>query len=101
MTSERLLESILHPSKEIGPRYVPWHVLTVSGQVLTGLKLDKSGVGNSLRFQGADGMVFDVPLTEIETQDPLAQSIMPTGLENTMSIDELRDLVAFLLKKTE
>ncbi len=101
MTSERLLESILHPSKEIGPLYVPWRVLTVSGQVLTGLKLDKSGVGNSLRFQGADGTTFEVPLTEIETQDPLAQSIMPTGLEHTMSLDELRDLVSFLVSKTE
>ena len=76
-------------------------MLTVSGQVLTGLKLDKSGVGNSLRFQGADGMTFEVSLTEIETQDPLAQSIMPAGLENTMSLDELRDLVAFLVSKTE
>ncbi len=98
-TSKRLLESILQPSKEIGPLYVPWQVLTVNGQVLTGLKLDRSGVGNSLRYQGADGMIFEVPLLDIEEQSPLAQSIMPTGLEESMSIAELRDLIAFLVGK--
>jgi putative heme-binding domain-containing protein len=97
MTSKRLIESILEPSKEIGPLYVPWRVLTVDGHVLTGLKLDASGVGNSLRFQGADGMTFEVPLGDIVTQDPIAQSIMPAGLEDAMSIDELRDLIAFLV----
>ncbi len=97
MTSQRVLESLLNPSKEVGPLYVPWRVLTTDGRVLTGLKLDRSGVGNSLRFQGADGDVFEVPLADIETQDPMAQSIMPTGLEETMSLDELRDLIAFLV----
>jgi putative heme-binding domain-containing protein len=97
MTSRRLMESILQPSKEIGPLYVPWRVITVDGHILTGLKLDASGVGESIKFQGADGLVFDVPLSEIEHQEPFQQSIMPSGLEETMSIQELRDLTAFLI----
>lgn len=97
MTAQRLMESILHPSKEIGPLYVPWRVLTVDGRVLTGLKLDASGVGKSLKFQGADGIIFDVQLEDIDQQEPIRQSIMPTGLEETMSIQELRDLSAFLI----
>lgn len=97
MTSRRVLESILHPSKEIGPLYVPWQILTTDGKVLTGLKLDAAGIGNSRRFQGADGNVFEVALADIEQQEPVDQSIMPTGLETTMSIDELRDLIAFLI----
>ncbi len=96
MSSQRVIESILDPSKEVGPLYVPWRILTVDGAVLTGLKLDKSGVGNQLRFQGADGNLFDVELKEIESQQPIAQSIMPTGLEDAMTLDELRDLIAFL-----
>ncbi len=97
MTRKRLLESILEPSKEVGPMYVPWQVMTVDGHVLTGLKLDAAGVGKNLRFQGADGMTFEVPLSDIEMQQPVEQSIMPSGLEDTMSIDELSDLVAFLI----
>ncbi len=99
MTSHRLLESLLLPSKEVGPLYVPWRVLTVDGKVLTGLKLDKSGVGNSLRFQGADGNTFEVALEDIEVQDPIEQSIMPSGLEDAMTLDELRDLIAFLVSR--
>jgi putative membrane-bound dehydrogenase-like protein len=96
MTPERVLESILLPSKEVGPLYVPWQVLTVDGQIITGLKLDASGVGNQLRFQTADGSIVEVELADVEEQRPVANSIMPSGLERTMSVDELRDLVAFL-----
>ena len=38
MSRKRLLESILQPSKEVGPLYVPYRVLTVDGHVLTGLE---------------------------------------------------------------
>ena len=96
MTRRRILESILQPSKEIGPLYVPYRILTTDGKVLTGLKLDAAGVGNGIRMQGADGTVFVVPLADIELQDAIQESIMPVGLEETMSLEELRDLVAFL-----
>ena len=96
MTRRRVLESILQPSKEVGPLYVPWKILTVDGAVLTGLKLDAPGVGTDLKFQGADGNVFSVALPDIEVQEPVDQSIMPSGLEDALTIAELRDLVAFL-----
>lgn len=96
MTSQRLIESILDPSKEVGPLYVPWKVLTVDGKVLTGLKLDRAGANNCMRFQGSDGNVFEVQLADVEIQEPVKQSIMPAGLEESMTLDELRDLVAFL-----
>ena len=99
ISSKQLLESILRPSQEVGPLYVPWRVLTVDGRVLTGLKLDAAGVAGSLRFQNADGELFDVPLADVETQSAVEQSIMPAGLEKTMSVDELRDLVAFLMSE--
>ncbi len=97
LTKKRVLDSILHPSKEVGPLYVPWKILTTDGNVLTGLKLDRAGAGNSMRFQGADGEVFEVPLADVQQQEPVDQSIMPTGLEGTMSLGELRDLIAFLI----
>lgn len=95
-TQERILESILLPSKEIGPMYVPWKVLTVDGDVIVGLKLDKAGVGNRRQFQTADGKIVGVALEDIERQEPVKTSIMPKGLEKTMSLEELKDLLAFL-----
>jgi putative membrane-bound dehydrogenase-like protein len=96
MTRGRLIDSILLPSQEVAPLFVTWKVLTVDGRVLTGMKLDKGGSGGSSRFLGAEGGVFEVPLEDTQTQSPVAASIMPAGLEQTMSMDEFRDLIAFL-----
>lgn len=92
----RLLESILTPAKEIGPLYVPWTVVTTDGKAVTGLKLNPSG--NEARVQQADGEIVGIPLDEIEYQAVSDQSIMPEGLEKTMTIDELRDLLAYLAR---
>jgi putative heme-binding domain-containing protein len=100
MDRGRLVESILLPSQEVAPLFVNWKVLTVDGRVLTGMKLDRGGSNGSLRFLGAEGGIFEVPLEDIDTQSPVAASIMPAGLEQTMSIDELRDLIAFLENPT-
>ncbi|TWU60570.1 Cytochrome c [Rubripirellula tenax] len=98
MSRRRVLESILQPSKEVGPLYVPWMVLTTDGIVRTGIKLHAPGVGQAARYQGADGTMFDIPLNEIEIQKATETSIMPTGLERSMSVDEMRDLLKFLVQ---
>jgi putative membrane-bound dehydrogenase-like protein len=98
MTPQRLLESMVHPSREIAPMYVPWKILTVDGRALTGLKLNGGGVGNRQRYLASDGSYFEVELAEIETQEPLSQSIMPEGLLMGISDDEIRDLMAFLIE---
>lgn len=97
MTRARLVESILMPSREVGPLFVTWKVLTVDGKILTGMKLDRPGRDGALRLLGAEGGVFEIALDDIEDQSPDAASIMPTGLEQTMSPEEFRDLIAFLV----
>jgi putative heme-binding domain-containing protein len=96
----RILESILDPHREIGPLYVPWQIVTVDGRVLTGLKLHEPGIGDQLRFLASDGTTFDVELEEIDEQRMISKSIMPDGLWQGLSDDELRDLLA-LLSNTE
>ncbi|WP_436715687.1 PVC-type heme-binding CxxCH protein [Roseiconus lacunae] len=96
----RILKSILDPSAEVGPLYVPWKIVTLDGDVRVGLKLPRPGVGGSIAFQSTDGLPFYVKLEEIEMHSFSDQSIMPEGLEQTMSIGELRDLLAFLETST-
>ena len=50
------------------------------------LALESAPPTNTRRFQGADGMKFDIPLEQIESQDRIGQSIMPAGLEDALSI---------------
>jgi putative membrane-bound dehydrogenase-like protein len=96
MTRQRILESILLPSREVGPLYVPWRVLTMEDKTLTGMRLETSGAGDKMHFIGADGLEFQVPLAEIQQVQPSKQSIMPDGLQTTMSLAEFQDLMQFL-----
>lgn len=95
MDRRRILESILLPSKEIGPPYVSWIVLTEDGRTLKGLKLN-DGSGTHTKFIGSDGQVFEVPMQMITSQRPTAESVMPKNLEETLTTEEFRDLLSFL-----
>jgi len=92
----RLLDSILHPSHEIGPMYTTWKVLTTDGRAIAGLKLNGGGVGQSARYLLADATTVDVPLEDIDVQEASTLSIMPQGLEKILSIEQIRDLLAYL-----
>jgi putative heme-binding domain-containing protein len=97
MTRERLLESILQPGKEIAPQYVPWTIVTKSGEVKTGLYVDVHDTGATYEtFVGSDGVRFTLPSADIEERKASDTSIMPAGLEKLLSPEELRDLLAAL-----
>jgi putative heme-binding domain-containing protein len=97
----RILESILHPSQEVAPMYTSWKVLTTDGRAIVGLKLNGGGVGQSARYLLPDSTTVDVAMEEIEDQSASDQSIMPAGLEQLMSLQDIADLLAFLTSRPE
>ena len=92
---ERILQSILEPSKEIAPHYVPWILTTVDGRTLTGLYVGEE-VDGTQRFVDAQGKLFKLHPREIEAREAAKQSIMPADFGRTLTDAELRDLAAFL-----
>ncbi len=92
----RIMESILQPSREIAPLFATWKVLTTDGRVLTGAKLNGGGVGTNLKYLAQDGSTFELPLADIESQELSPISIMPADIIHSFSIEELKDLLAFL-----
>ncbi len=92
----RILDSILNPSREIGQMYTTWKVLTTDGRTIVGLKLNGGGIGQSARYLLADATTVDVPMEQIDIQAASDNSIMPDGLEKSLTSEELRDLLAFL-----
>jgi putative membrane-bound dehydrogenase-like protein len=90
-----LLETILQPSKDMAPQYTPWIVVTKDGKQLTGLPRRKGG--NSEAYLGIDGKEFSVKKKDIEFHKESRTSIMPKGLLQNLTMQELRDLFAFLL----
>lgn len=98
LSRRRLVESILQPSREVAPRYEPWVLETADGRVLTGLRLPKAGDDGVERYADNAGESFEIASRDIDARYPGKASIMPSGLEQLISVRDLRDLMAFLQK---
>jgi putative membrane-bound dehydrogenase-like protein len=95
----RLVESIVAPSREIAPQFVPWSVARTDGTVLTGILLEQAPDG-TLIFADSEGRRIPVKSDEIAERKPQKTSIMPDDLPRTMTLQELRDLMAFLSERS-
>jgi putative heme-binding domain-containing protein len=94
-SSERIIESILQPSNEIAPHYQPWLLTTTDGRTLVGLRIAEGDDGTE-EYADTAGDRFTLKSDEIESREASPKSIMPDGLESSVSIADLRDLVTFL-----
>lgn len=90
----RLIHSILRPSDEIAPQFQGWTIETKDGDIVTGLQGHRRA--NGVTIELLDGTAKSVPNAQIESFGAMEQSLMPPGLEAAMTIEEFRDLFAYL-----
>ncbi len=93
-TREALLEAILFPSLRIEQGFRPLTVLTVDGQVLNGLPNKEAGI---LHLQTNAEKRVSIAEDEIDQQKLSDVSIMPTGMLEQLSDQELADLLSLLI----
>jgi len=91
---EQLLVSVFNPSLVIGDAYKSVTLRTVDGTVVTGLLVEKSDKRTVIKVQG--GKEETIPIEEIEEYKQDKKSLMPEGIENQMTAQELADLFALL-----
>lgn len=92
-TREALLEAILFPSARIEQSYQAERILTIDGQVYHGLtRADR----NAIEVQVAADRSVRVELSDIEQRERSEISIMPAGLLELLSLQEIADLLALL-----
>jgi len=100
LSRERLLESLLEPSKEVAPLFVSYTVERTDGTVFTGVLVSEDTVAENIAAQrtyaDAEGKLIKLAVETIARSEPQKTSIMPDGLLNTMTREEFRDLVAYL-----
>jgi putative membrane-bound dehydrogenase-like protein len=91
---EKIMESILEPSKEIKEGYQSFIATTKKGQVFTGLKISQTADEVVLRDAGAR----DVHIATKDLEELVASklSLMPENVVGQLSYDQFIDLVAFL-----
>ena len=90
----QLYEAILFPSAAIEMGYETWVVRTKGGDVLSGLKVEDTP--DHITIKDTDAKFHDVPVDQIDRQVKQPISLMPEGLSETMSRQDLVDLVEFL-----
>jgi len=95
LSRDKLIDSILNPSKEIAPQFVAWHITTRDGKVRTGLIVEE-GPNSTVTVADAQGKLETIHRTAIEERHALPTSIMPANLPELMTRQEFVDLLAFL-----
>jgi putative heme-binding domain-containing protein len=90
-----LIESIVRPSREIAPQFAAWLIVTSAGKTMTGMLVHEEATGQQT-YADQKGELFELKPEEIESRRLEPLSIMPEGLPQLMTVQEFRDLLAFL-----
>jgi len=93
-TKEELLTSILNPSYAIEPHYVHYVVTTKDGQIHDGVIASETPGAITLRGGTEnDETILRTNIAEVRAS---SVSLMPEGLEQSMSRQDIADVIAYL-----
>jgi putative membrane-bound dehydrogenase-like protein len=94
-----LVPHILDPNRAIEDKYMLYTVTTNDGRTLGGLLAAEAG--NSLTLLGIDGAEQVILRNGVKSVASLRRSLMPEGLEATLTPQAMADLVAFIGRRGE
>ena len=92
--SEALLIEILDPSRQVSPDFISYTLNTTTGKTLNGLIAAETATSVTIRRQGQpEETVLRSEINELRAE---GKSLMPDGLEQGLTIQDLADLLEFL-----
>ncbi len=92
-TKEELLDSILNPSAAIDPRFINYVVTTKDGRIYDGILANETPGAITLRNTEGDVTILRKNLAQLRAS---TLSLMPNGMEKTLSKQQIADLIAYL-----
>ena len=92
----RLLRSLLQPSRDVDPQFYPWSLITEDGVAFTGIMLRKGGRSGKEFYRDSAGKERAFFKDKIVQRKELSTSMMPEGLIDLLTDREIRDVLAFL-----
>ena len=96
-TSEYILRSILEPSKDIEEKFQSYTFLLASGKIVTGMIVAENADNLQVVIDPlAKGKPTVISREDIEDRQKSKVSLMPLGLLNKLSREEILDLVAYV-----
>ncbi len=97
-SKETLLHDILDPNAAADPKYINHLLETRQGQIHTGIIASETD--ESITIQKVGGESVTVQKKDLVSFRSLGSSLMMEGLENSMSVQEMADLLAYLQNGT-
>jgi putative membrane-bound dehydrogenase-like protein len=91
-----LLENVLDPSAVVAREYTVTVIELKNGRTLNGIIAEETPTALAVQTQN-ERLV--ISRGDIDTMTPTRTSLMPDGLFDALSNDEVRDLVGYLMKK--
>jgi putative heme-binding domain-containing protein len=92
---DQILINILDPNREVAPNFVGYTVETTDGRTLDCLIAEESA--SSLTLKRAEGVSETLLRRDITAISGSGLSLMPEGLEGAITVEQMADLIAFLL----
>ncbi len=97
-TTEKILEAIVEPSKEIKEGYQSYKATTIDGQVFEGLKV--SDTAREVVIREASGRDVRIAKDDLDSIAASKVSLMPDNAVSQLTFDQFIDLLAFLKSRT-
>ncbi|MEZ4829773.1 MAG: c-type cytochrome [Bacteroidia bacterium] len=93
-SGQTLMHDILDPNAAADNRYISHTVETVSGEVVSGIVMQEND--DEVVLRQMNGQDRSILRRDIRTFTSTGLSLMPEGLENAMTTQQMADLLAFL-----
>jgi putative heme-binding domain-containing protein len=91
---EGILTAILEPHKEVAAQYIAYTVQTKDGLTALGIIADDNASSLTLKMMG--GIQTTYQRSQLKGTSSSGQSLMPEGIEQGMSPQDMADLLAFI-----
>jgi putative heme-binding domain-containing protein len=97
-SKDQLLAHIVEPNVSVRPDYATQVVESKAGDNLVGILADENRFTLTLAQVGSPRLVW--PLLNVNVVRPQSWSLMPEGLEQGMAVQDMADLLEYLVRGT-
>jgi putative membrane-bound dehydrogenase-like protein len=91
-----ILGNILDPNQEVAPQYQAFQFRMKNGEAYIGMIGSENRQSVTLRLPGGESKTF--PRTAVQSMTGVGRSLMPEGLEHSLTVEEMADLLAYLVQ---
>jgi putative heme-binding domain-containing protein len=89
-----IMADILNPNRSIADKYETWNIVKKNSEKLNGIIASETPNAITINDLGAREMLL--LRSDIKTMEASATSAMPVGLEASISVKDMADIIAFL-----